>query len=613
MVPRAAAPVVRLVTLLALLVWGLAAPAHAAPPAAAPPNPFGQNTYVFTPDMPQAQIQATVDRIATQQKDNQFGSERYALLFAPGTYGSAANPLNFQVGYYTEVAGLGRNPGDVTINGSVEVYNRCVTDANGSTSCYALDNFWRSLSNMKIALAGKSGCQASANFWATSQAASLRRVQVTGGNLSLMDYCSAGPQYASGGFIADSDLSAGTTINGSQQQFLVRDSKLGGWSNGVWNQVFSGVENAPAQSFGQPGGQPYTTLPRTELSRERPYLYLDASGQYQVLVPTARHQSSGTTWANGPTAGTSIPLSDFLIANPATSARDIDKALKAGKNLLLAPGVYDVSSPIHVKRADTVVLGLGFPTLRPTGDSPVLHTASVPGIKVAGLIVDAGPAVTPTLVQLGDCGKCAKGSDGDDPTTLNDVYLRIGGASAGRTQDALTVNASDVVLDNIWSWRADHGTGVGWSTNTADRGLVVNGDRVHALGLFVEHYQKDNVVWNGEDGRVVFFQNEFPYDPPSQAAWSASPTIKGYAAFLVSPGVQRFTGWGMGAYSFFNQGVDIHATRAFQVPVTPGVRMHDLLTVFLNGSGGIDSVVNGVGAPVTQANSGQASQVVSYP
>ncbi len=73
------------------------------------PN-LGPNVYVFSPSMPQSEIQATVNSIATQQVPNQFGTQRYALLFEPGTYGSAADPLTFQVGYYTQVAGLGPRP-----------------------------------------------------------------------------------------------------------------------------------------------------------------------------------------------------------------------------------------------------------------------------------------------------------------------------------------------------------------------------------------------------------------------------------------------------------------------------------------------------------------------
>ena len=124
------------------------------------------------------------------------------------------------------------------------------------------------------------------------------------------------------------------------------------------------------------------------------------------------------------------------------------------------------------------------------------------------------------------------------------------------------------------------------------------------------------VIWNGQKGEVIFFQNEMPYDPPSQAAWMSSPTQLGYPAFLVSPGVTSFTGWAMGSYSFFNQGVDIYSAMAFQAPTRAGVQFHDLLTVFLdatNGKGGILSVIDGVGGASTAANPDTPVDVVSYP
>ena len=235
-------------------------------PAAGQPD-FGPNVYVFDPSMPQAQIQQTVDAIAAQQVPDQFGTHRYALLFKPGTYGSAANPLNFQVGYYTDVAGLGASPNDVVINGSIYVRNQC--DPGG---CFALTNFWRSLSNLTINVTTPGfGCY-TGEFWAVSQAAPMRRVHVNG-QTTLMDYCT-GPSFASGGFIADSRFDNGTIINGSQQQFVVRNSKLSGWSNGDWNQVFAGDVGAPAQCFPGGGrcGGPYTTLATTPVSREKPYL-----------------------------------------------------------------------------------------------------------------------------------------------------------------------------------------------------------------------------------------------------------------------------------------------------------------------------------------------------
>src|SRR5437762_11137285 len=261
----------RLGPVLAVLVFGLTSTALAqagTTHVTAQPD-FGPNVKIFDPSMPTSQIKATVDAIASQQVSNEFGTQRYALLFMPGTYGSVADPLNFQVGYYTEVAGLGSSPSDVTVDGTIDVYNQCFPDG-----CTALVNFWRSLSNLTINVAGKGGCQFG-EFWATSQAAPMRRVHVNG-FATLMDYCS-NPAYASGGFIADSQFTGSTVVNGSQQQYLVRNSSLDGWTNAAWNQVFAGVQNAPAQSFPNP---PYTTLATNPASRERPFLYVDSNEHF---------------------------------------------------------------------------------------------------------------------------------------------------------------------------------------------------------------------------------------------------------------------------------------------------------------------------------------------
>jgi hypothetical protein len=562
--------------------------------------------------MAQDQIQATVNSIASQQVSNQFGTQRYALLFEPGTYGSAADPLSFQVGYYTEVAGLGSAPGDVTIHGTIDVYNQCFA----GSGCFALDNFWRSLSNLTIDIAGQSGCRSGTDFWAVSQAAPMRRVSITGGNLSLMDYCSAGPQFASGGFIADSSFSGGTVINGSQQQFLVRNTGLDGWSNGVWNQVFSGDPGAPAQSFSATSGlrggtEPYTTLGSSPVTQEEPFLTVDSAGRYNVFVPSLRHDSAGPSWAGGTTAGTSLPIEKFFVATPSTPVPAIDAALALGRDLILTPGVYDLSTPILVTRPNTIVLGLGFPTLVPQNGTSAMLVAGVPGVKLSGMIFDAGPVNSPVLVQLGGSSARHAGS-ADDPSLVQDVFFRVGGASAGSATTSLVINSSDVILDNIWAWRADHGTGVGWTANTGDTGLVVTGNDVTAYGLFVEHYQRSEVIWAGQGGVDIFFQNEMPYDPPSQAAWMSGPATDGYPAFLVAPGVTTFSGFGMASYCFFNQGVPIHSATAFVVPNTPEVQLHDVLTRFLNASGGIDHVVNDTGAAVTAASPGP-SDVVSYP
>jgi hypothetical protein len=604
------------------------AAALAAMPASSTQPNFGPNVYVFNPSMPLSQIQATVDAIANEQVTNQFGIQRYALLFEPGTYGTSATPLTFPVGYYTSVAGLGQSPSDVVINGSIDVYNQCLgsgcVESNNfcvnttppgapQVNCNASDNFWRSLSNLTINEVNNSalGCEGAAEFWAVSQASPIRRVLVNG-LVTLFDFCS-GPAFASGGFIADSEFAGSTVINGTQQQWITRNSQLDGWTNGVWNQVFAGVVGAPAQCF--PCTNPYTTLATSPVTREAPYLYIDSDGNYNVFVPSVQLNSVGTTWAGGATPGSSIRIEKFFIANPADTAATINKALGSGMNLILTPGVYNLDQSIEVTRPDTVVLGLGFPTLIPENGIVSMTVASAKGMLISGIIFDAGPTNSPTLLQVGS-GHPRSDNVASDPSAIQDVFFRIGGAAAGSATNSLIVNSNNVILDDIWAWRADHGNGVGWTSNTADTGLIVNGDHVTAYGLFVEHYQKYEVIWNGNGGTNIFFQNEMPYDPPSQAAWMEAPGVDGWAAFKVADGVTSFSGYGMGGYSFFNQGVNIYAANAFEVPSTlPAASLNDLLTIFLStaGSGGILNVINNMGGSSTIANPDVPVTVVNYP
>ncbi len=573
---------------------------------------LGPNACVFNDTMSQASIQADLDNIASQQVSNQFGTQRFAIFFQPGTYGSSAAPLIFQVGYYTAVAGLGLNPQDVVINGQVNVYNQCF-----GTNCIALDNFWRSLSNLTINVTGNkpggNGCSANTDFWAVSQASPLRRVQVNG-QLSLMDYCDGSPDYASGGFIADSEFTGKAVTNGSQQQWVTRNSNLVGWSNAVWNQVFCGTNGAPAQNFNVNGGK-YTTLATCPVTEEEPFLYTDSQGNFNVFVPAVQHNSVGPAWASGTEAGTSIPLSKFFVASPSTPILAIDGALAVGKNLILTPGVYNLDQPVLVSRPGAVVLGLGLATLVPQHGNAAIVAVPNSGVKLSGLIVDAGPVNSPVLVSVGTPGP----GSASNPDVIQDVYFRIGGAETTPVSATVSLldNASNSIIDNVWAWRADHGNAVGWTVNKADTGVVVTGDNVTAYGLAVEHYQKNEVIWSGQGGTDVFFQNEMPYDPPSQSAWMATPSQDGYPAFLVTKNVKSFQGYGMGSYIVFIQtSATLFADEAFQSPDTPGVQFHGLLVVYLGGSGGDKSIINGVGGPVTSTtNPGIGTPVLltSYP
>ncbi|MDF9870311.1 hypothetical protein OKW18_002449 [Streptomyces pratensis] len=542
---------------------------------------LGPNVLVFDPSTPD--IQGKVDEIFKQQESAQFGTGRYALMFKPGTY----NDINAQIGFYTSIAGLGLNPDDTTFNGDVTV------DA-GWFDGNATQNFWRSAEN--LALNPVNGT----NRWAVSQAAPFRRMHVKGGlNLAPNGY-----GWASGGYIADSKID-GQVGPYSQQQWYTRDSSVGGWGNGVWNMTFSGVEGAPAQSFPEP---PYTTLDTTPVSREKPFLYLDGDA-YKVFVPAKRTNARGTSWADGTPEGESIPLDQFYVVKPGATAQTINAAVDQGLHLLFTPGVYHVDEPIEIDRANTVALGLGLATIIPDNGVTAIKVGDVDGVKLAGLLVDAGPVNSSVLVEVGP-----EGSSGDhaaNPTSLQDVFVRIGGAGPGKATTSIVVNSDDTIIDHTWVWRADHGEGVGWETNRADYGVHVKGDDVLATGLFVEHFNKYDVRWSGENGKTIFFQNEKAYDAPNQAAIQ-NGDIKGYAGYKVDDSVTTHEGWGMGSYCFFDVDPTIRQQHGFQAPVKPGVKFHDLLVVSLGGKGQYDHVINDTGSP-TSGDTTVPSQVVSFP
>ncbi|MEU5770715.1 coagulation factor 5/8 type domain-containing protein [Streptomyces asoensis] len=559
-----------------------AAPRGKRPRALPGGGDLGPNVLVFDPSTPD--VQARLDAVFRQQESAQFGTGRYALLFRPGTY----HGLNAQLGFYTSIAGLGLSPDDTTINGDVTV------DA-GWFGGNATQNFWRSAEN--LALVPASGT----NRWAVAQAAPFRRMHVRGG----LDLAPSGYGWASGGYIADSRIE-GQVGPYSQQQWYTRDSAIGSWLNGVWNMVFSGVEGAPAQSFPAP---PYTTLDTTPVSREKPFLYVDGRGGFRVFLPAKRTGARGVSWGKGTPRGTSLPLSRFYVARPGVSAATLNQALAQGLHLLLTPGVYHLDRPVQVNRAGTVVLGLGYATLIPDNGVTALKVADVDGVRLAGFLVDAGPVNSRTLLEIGPPG--ARRDHSADPTTVQDVFVRIGGAGAGRATTSMVINNRHTIVDHTWVWRADHGEGVGWETNRADYGVVVNGDDVLATGLFVEHFNKYDVQWNGQRGRTIFFQNEKAYDAPNQAAIQNGP-VKGYAAYKVGAGVTTHEGWGLGSYCFYNVDPTIVQHHGFAAPDVPGVKFHDLLVVSLGGQGQYEHVINDLGDP-TSGTSTVPSTVVSYP
>jgi hypothetical protein len=536
---------------------------------------FGPNVAVFSPSTPTATIQAEIDRIYAIQQHNEFGAQRNAFLFLPGDY-----HLDIPIGFYTEVAGLGATPDATHMSGNVHVDAASRRNNNNATT-----TFWRSAENFSVTPTGGT------MQWAVSQAVAMRRLHI---HDDLVLHQHRG--WASGGWMSDT-LVDGNVDSGSQQQWISRNSDWKSWTGSNWNMVFVGIPHPPDGDWSVP---PYTKVALTPIVREKPFLEVDAANHWSLHVPALLHYSTGITWNHPPsTPDRIIPFSHVYIAHPDhDTAATVNAQLAHGKDLLLTPGIYNLDEPLRVTHPNTVVLGLGFATLHPTHGNAALTTADADGIILAGLLIDAGETLSPVLVQIGPHNATALHQQ--NPISLSDIFFRVGGAGIGRTNINLEINANDTLVDHTWIWRADHGTGVGWTKNLSNNGLVVNGNNVTIYGLFVEHHQQFQVLWNGNHGRTYFYQSEIPYDPPNQAAYSSATGTDGWASYKVADTVTDHEAWGLGAYSVFTY-PSVFLTRAIEAPTAPNVRFHDMITVCLLSNGGIRHIINNQGDPTVCA------------
>jgi hypothetical protein len=534
-------------------------------------NPvFGNHTFIFNPGMNMQEIQVLIDTIFVKQARREFSSDRYAFLFMPGHY-----DLDIRLGYYMTVAGLGLSPDDVVIQGAV----RSNTEHHNSV----LTNFWRSVENLTIIPDN------SVSVWGVSQAAPMRRVHIIG-NLQLFD-----KGYASGGFMADSKID-GLVTSGPQQQWFSRNSEWGEWKGGNWNMMFMGVHGAPQENW--PHG-PFTTIGQTPVIREKPYIVYDGKS-YSVKVPILKSNSQGISWEKV-SKEKNIPLSRFYVANAATdNSETLNNALKKGKNLLFTPGIYKLNESIRVEKKGTILIGIGMPSLAPQRGKAALEINDVDGITVSGLLFDAGVVFSESLFVMGD--KNPVKSHKSDPSFLFDIFFRVGGPWEGSVKSCLVINSNDVVIDHTWLWRADHGNGVGWTKNKAANGLIVNGNDVTIYGLFNEHFQEYQTLWNGNNGRVYFYQSEMPYDPPTREAW-AHDGINGYASYKVSDNVKTHEAWGLGIYNvFYNAPVVVD--NAIETPAYLEEKIHNKIIFWLNGNKEsiVKSIINGKGGSISFSN-----------
>ncbi len=532
---------------------------------------LGKNVFVFDPSMDMNEVQSVIDTIFGLQspRSGEFSHNRFAIMLRPGIYN-----LDVRVVYYMQILGLGKSPEDVIIKGAVR--------SNTTHGNSVLTNFWRAAENITVIPEDDS-----VMIWGVSQAAPLRRVHIKG-NLRLFDR-----GYASGGFLADAIVD-GTIFSGPQQQWFTRNSIIGGWVGGVWNMMFMGVPGAPEQNW--PEG-PYTIIGKTPVIREKPWLSHDKKG-FKVNIPEMRYNTAGPGWIENKKPERSLPLKKFHIAREGEDdASSINAALAKGKNILITPGRYLLDRSLVVKHANTIIMGTGLATLIPEKGNAAIEISDVDGVIVCGITIDAGPDFSDVLLRVGGPG--SELSHEKSPASLYDIFFRVGGPAEGSAKTCLEINSNDVCVDHVWLWRADHGNGVGWDKNRGAHGLVVNGDNVTIYGLFNEHFQEYQTLWNGNNGRVFFYQSEMPYDPPTAESWTHNGT-NGYASYKVSDHVTSHEAWGLGIYNvFYNAPVVVD--NAIETPPSVEDSIHHKLIYWLNGNkeSVVKSIINGKGAGVS--------------
>ena len=552
--------------------------ASATPSCAAPAKPaLGPNVLVFDPSMPAADIQAQIDKVYAVQQHSEFGSARYAFSSFPAniksTFPSASTPKS---------SAWAPSPDTVHITGNVHA------DASlprNNATC----TFWRAVEGFSVTPTGgatSAPCSGPSPRPCPSAACTFC------GNIVLHQKRG----WASGGWMSDS-LVDGNVDSGPQQQWISRNSEWGSWTGANWNMVFVGIPNPPAGDWPTP---PYTKVAHTPIVREKPFLEVDARGNWSVSAsPHSRTNSSGITWHGGSTPGTIHPAQPVLHRpSRADTAATINTQLAEGKNLLLharhlRPRRAHPRHPPRHRRP-----GPRLRHARPVNGTAAITTADADGIIVAGLLIDAGPEQSPVLFEIGPQGSQA--SHASNPISLHDIFFRVGGAGVGRAKVNLEINSNDTIVDHTWIWRADHGYGVGWNQNLSDNGLVVNGNNVTVYGLFVEHHQQFQVLWNGNGGRTYFYQSEIPYDPPDQTSFTSRAGSQRLG--LLQSGRQRHHPRSLGPRRLLGlPPSQRHAHPRHRSPRSPSVRFHHMITVALDNLGEISNVIDNTGgATVTK-------------
>jgi hypothetical protein len=558
------------------------------------------NVYFFSTDDNRDVIQSRINNVFktqggnTPENNGQFSLDNYALLFSPGIY----NNIDIPIGYYTHVAGLGSDMSGVKINGMGPHVDNSSTNPNVGS----LNNFWRSCENMTVIKPSDEGTNEGTMIWSVSQAASLRSMDIKG-DLQLFAVEQDVGGFASGGFIAN--IKTNNIINGSQQQFIVRNCSFDSFIAPLWNQVLVGCDLANPISEccikeGKSGSTTSSTLTIEELTpeiAEKPYLVETTPGvQYilSIIKPAIKTVSYG--YSGSPISSVKVNQDDYYRATPKDTSAVIQAQLDSHKDIIFCPGIYNLDETIIL--SGQLLFGLGIPRLISSKGKDIVKGYG----DICGIIFEAGQGSVNKTVLVNMNSKTR--------SNLWDVYCRVGGGldeSVNYSADKMIYVAGDnSILDNCWCWVADHYASnkyTGWAKASCDTGVHIVGDSVKCYGMFAEHNHNLNLRWSGNNGEMYMFQSEFNYFPPNKNLFE---NIVSYQVDNNHAKLKKHKIRGAGAYCFFacsiDDSTDIYALAGFRFP-DGVVDYKTVFTVYLNGYGGIDNVI------VNEQNVGDGQKV----
>ena len=487
-------------------------------------------------------------------------------LFLPGDY----DDVVLKNGYYTSFRGLGYSPDDCSFN-SLQTINHPNTGN-------ALINFWRSLENLSFT---------EDSMWAISQATSIRRGHFKG-DLELSDN-RGGNGWSSGGFIANSKID-GIINPGSQQQFLMRNDSFDSWTHSNMNMVFEGcLGETPEGTW----IESRTTIQEESLDViEKPYLVFDPTNGFGVMVFNELTNYTGHNWSNE--NGTFISLDKFYILHPEDNSDTINEALSKNKYIIFTPGIYSIDKTLEVVNDESIIFGLGYATLSAKDNVSNIMSVKSKNNKICSLLFQSETNTNNYLVL--------EENEDNQRTLLSDLFFRVGGHSRENiaVDTCLVINQDNVIGDNFWIWRADHGRNIGFDKNYARLGCVINGQSVVCHALMIEHFYEYQLMWNGENGEVIFYQSETPYDLPNQTYWMRydegyiGEAAFGYPSYKINDQIISHKALGIGIYFINTSSSYEKCYTGLETPCNENINLFHVSARYFGGEGRFLHTINNI-------------------